>query len=67
MSVEEKLLIRLLEKNAISETTGVIIKRDKTLKPLLNAGIIKGAKEDKVYLSEMGYKIAKGAKDIYRK
>ena len=67
LSAEEKLLIRLLEKNAVSEATGVIIKRDKTLKPLLNAGIIKGVKEGKVYLSEMGYKMAKGAKDIYRK
>lgn len=66
LSVEEELLIRLLERNATSETTPMNIKKDKVLKSLLKAGIIKETKEGSVYLSDVGYKIAKGAKDIYK-
>ncbi len=65
LSVEEGALIRLLEKGATSETGSVSIKKDKTLKSLLKAGIIKETKDDKAYLSDVGYKMAKGAKDIY--
>ena len=65
LSLEEKILLRLLEKNAVSETTGVDMKKDKTLKSLLKAGIVEGTKDGKLYLSDVGYKMAKGAKDIY--
>lgn len=66
LSAEEKVLIRLLERNATSETGSVSIKKDKILKSLLKAGIIKETKDGKVYLSDFGYKMAKGAKDIYK-
>ena len=63
-SAEEKVLLLLLSKNAISETTGVRLKKDKTIRLLLKAGIMKETKKSELYLSDMGYKIAKGAKDL---
>ena len=65
LSAEEKMLLSLLDKRAISKNSGANLKKDKIYKSLLKAGIIKETKEGKVYLSDMGYKIAKGAKDIY--
>ncbi len=65
-SAEEKVLIRLLDKNSISETAGTAVKKDKILNSLLKSGIVKETKSGRIYLSEMGCKIAKGAKDIYR-
>ena len=64
--VEEKLLLKLLDKNAVSEATGVSMKKDKIHKSLLKAGIIKATEEGKLYLSDMGYKMARGVRDIYR-
>ncbi|MBI2547155.1 MAG: HTH domain-containing protein [Candidatus Aenigmarchaeota archaeon] len=65
LSIEEKVLVRLLERDSTSESGAISIKKDKTIKSLLKAEIIKETKDDKVYLSGIGYKIAKGAKDIY--
>lgn len=66
VSEEEKILLKLLAKNTVSEVTGMRMKKEKLHKMLLKAGIIREAKDGKVYLSDIGYKMAKGAKDIYR-
>jgi len=66
LSAEEKLLIRLLGKSAISETTAVKLKGDRIIKSLLKVEVIRETEDGKVYLSDMGYKMAKGAKDIYK-
>lgn len=65
VSAEEKLLLKLLNKDAVSEVAGVGMKKDKIIKSLLKAGIIKETGEGKLYLLDIGYKMAKGAKDIY--
>ena len=65
LSIEEKVLIRLLERNATPETGSVSIKKDKTFKSLLKSGIIKETGDGRTYLSDFGYRMAKGAKDVY--
>ena len=65
LSVEEKVLIKLLERDSISESGAISIKKDKIIKSLSKAGIIKETKDGKIYLSDVGYKMAKGAKDVY--
>lgn len=65
LSAEEKVLLRLLDRKAASETSGVAVKKDKILGSLLKAGIIKET-NGKVYLSDIGYRMARGAKDIYK-
>jgi len=58
-------LIKLLERDSISESGAISIKKDKIIKSLSKAGIIKETKDGKIYLSDVGYKMAKGAKDVY--
>lgn len=66
LSAEEKILLKMLDKNAISEARSISMKIDTVHKPLLKAGIIKETKGGKLFLSDFGHKIAKGAKDIYK-
>ena len=67
LSVEEKVLLRLLEKKAVSESTGLEFKKDRVIRTLVKAGVMEETKDGKLYLSSIGYKMAKGAKDIYGK
>lgn len=65
MDEEEKLLIKLLEKNAVSKRKGIKIRITKFVENLIKLERLKKTKDGRVYLTDVGYGIACGAKKIY--
>jgi DNA-binding transcriptional regulator YhcF (GntR family) len=65
MDKEERLLIRLLEKNAISRERAVKMRITEFIENLIKLGRLKKTRNGKIYLTNIGYGIACGAKKIY--
>jgi hypothetical protein len=65
MDKEERLLIRLLEKNATSKKKAVKMQITEFIEDLIKLGRLKKTKDGKIYLTNIGYGIACGAKKIY--
>jgi DNA-binding transcriptional regulator YhcF (GntR family) len=65
MDEEEKLLIKLMGKNAISKGKAVKIRITKFIENLIKLNRIEKTKDGKIYLTDLGYGIACGAKKIY--
>lgn len=65
MDKEERLLIRLLEKNAISREKAVKMRVTEFIENLIKLGRLKKTRNGKIYLTNIGYGIACGAKKIY--
>lgn len=65
MDKEEKLLIKLLEKNATSKKRAVKIRITKFIESLIKLNRLKKTKDGRIYLTNLGYGIACGAKKIY--
>jgi hypothetical protein len=61
---EGKFLIELMEKNAIKRKDAVKLRKTPFIGKMLKLGRIE-EENGKFYLSDIGYKIAKGAKRIY--
>ena len=66
MDEEEKLLMKLMEKNAVSKEKAVKIRITKFMENLIKLNRLKKTKDGKIYLTDLGYGIACGAKKIYR-
>lgn len=66
MDEEEKLLMKLMEKNAVSKEKAVKIRITKFMENLIKSNRLKKTKDGKIYLTDLGYGIACGAKKIYR-
>ena len=65
MDEEEKLLIRLMEKNATSKEKAVKIRITKFIENLIKLNRLRKTKDERIYLKDLGYGIACGAKKIY--
>ena len=65
MDEEEKTLLRLLEKNVTNRERAIKIRITKFVENLIKLDRIKKTKEGKVYLTDLGFGIASGAKKIY--
>jgi|YelNatPaOPRAMG01_1025707.scaffolds.fasta_scaffold52152_2 DNA-binding transcriptional regulator YhcF (GntR family) len=65
MDKEEKLLIRLLEKGAVSKEKAVKMRITEFIENLIRLERVKKTKNGKIYLTNIGYGIACGAKKIY--
>lgn len=65
MDKEERLLIRLLEKNATSREKAVKTRVTEFIENLIKLGRVRKTKSGKIYLTNIGYGIACGAKKIY--
>jgi len=66
MDEEEKLLIKLMEKNAVSKEKAVKTRITKFIENLIKLNRLKKTKDGKIYLTDLGYGIACGAKKLYR-
>ncbi|MFQ6056748.1 MAG: hypothetical protein ACE5J3_12290 [Methanosarcinales archaeon] len=58
-------MISLLEKNATKESRAVKLNRTEMLEKMIKLERVKETKDEKFYLTQMGYGIAFGAKEIY--
>jgi len=65
MDGEEKLLIKLMEKDAISKEKAVKIRITKFIGNLIKLNRLKKTKDEKICLTGLGYGIACGAKKIH--
>ncbi len=62
---EGKFLIDMMERDAIKETVAIKLKKTPFVRKMVKIGRISETEDGKFYLTELGYKIAKGAKKIY--
>jgi len=62
---DTKLLITLMEKGITSTKDAMKMRKTKLIEKLLKQGQLKKTKDDRIYLTDFGYKIARGAKSIY--
>ena len=65
MDKEENLLIRLLEKNAVSKEKAVKMRITEFIENLIKSERLRKTNNGKIYLTNIGYGIACGAKKIY--
>jgi len=65
MDGEEKLLIKLMEKDAISKEKAVKIRTTKFIGNLIKLNRLKKTKDGKICLTDLRYGIACGAKKIH--
>lgn len=65
MDEEERMLIKLLEKNAVSKGKAVKMRITKFVENLIKLSRLRKTRNGKIYLTDVGYGIACGAKRIY--
>jgi len=65
MDEEEKLLIKLLEKDATTKKGAIRMRITKFVESLIKSERLRKTKSGRIYLTDIGYGIACGAKRIY--
>jgi len=65
MDEEEKMLIKLLDKNAVNKEKAIRLRITKFVENLIKLSRIKKTKDGKIYLTDLGFGIASGAKKLY--
>lgn len=62
---DTKILITLMDKRIVSQKSAVKLKRTRMIKKLIKQGQLKETGDGRIFLTELGRRIASGAKKIY--